>query len=75
MPAGWATLLSGNRMVGQRSQNYTQIDGGVGPANIADIVRAGADTFVAGWAVFNADSYADAIGAMRRALADVHAVP
>jgi ribulose-phosphate 3-epimerase len=32
-----------------------EIDGGVGPANIADIARAGADTFVAGSAIFKAN--------------------
>jgi len=48
-----------------------EIDGGVGPANIESIARAGADTFVAGSAIFNADSYEGAIGAMRSALATV----
>lgn len=48
-----------------------EIDGGVTPANIADIARAGADTFVAGSAIFGADSYASAINIMRDALAGV----
>ena len=42
-----------------------EIDGGVGPGNIADIARGGADTFVAGSAVFNQPSYEAAIKAMR----------
>ena len=42
-----------------------EIDGGVTPGNIADIARAGADTFVAGSAVFNQPSYEAAIKAMR----------
>ncbi|MBB3167265.1 ribulose-phosphate 3-epimerase [Simiduia aestuariiviva] len=48
-----------------------EIDGGVTPANIADIARAGADTFVAGSAIFGAESYKSAIDAMRAALADL----
>ncbi|UTA48598.1 ribulose-phosphate 3-epimerase [Simiduia sp. 21SJ11W-1] len=47
-----------------------EIDGGVTPANIAEIARAGADTFVAGSAIFGAQSYKSAIDAMREALAD-----
>ena len=42
-----------------------EIDGGVGPGNIAEIARAGADTFVAGSAIFNQPSYQAAIAAMR----------
>lgn len=42
-----------------------QIDGGVGLANIADLARAGADTFVAGSAVFSELERNDRIGALR----------
>ena len=45
-----------------------EVDGGVTSDNIAEIARAGADTFVAGSAIFNADNYAAAITAMRDAL-------
>ena len=54
-----------------------EIDGGVGPANIAEVARAGVDTFVAGSAVFGAgkDSdpqrYNSVIAAMRAELAKV----
>ena len=48
-----------------------EIDGGVGPGNIADIARAGADTFVAGSAIFNQPSYEAAIKAMRLELEGV----
>lgn len=48
-----------------------EIDGGVKVDNIAEIAAAGADTFVAGSAIFNADSYADVIAAMRERLATV----
>jgi ribulose-phosphate 3-epimerase len=46
-----------------------EIDGGVGPANIGEIAAAGADTFVAGSAIFNQPDYAAVIGDMRAALA------
>ena len=45
-----------------------EVDGGVSPANIAEIAGAGADTFVAGSAIFNQPSYEDVIAEMRRAL-------
>jgi ribulose-phosphate 3-epimerase len=54
-----------------------EIDGGVGPANILEVARAGVDTFVAGSAVFGAakDSdpqrYNSIIAAMRAELAKV----
>ncbi|MEQ8262142.1 ribulose-phosphate 3-epimerase [Pseudohaliea sp.] len=46
-----------------------EIDGGVGPKNIGEIAAAGADTFVAGSAIFNQPDYAAVIGDMRAALA------
>jgi ribulose-phosphate 3-epimerase len=42
-----------------------EIDGGVKADNIAEIARAGADTFVAGSAIFNAPDYAGVIAQMR----------
>ena len=48
-----------------------EIDGGVTPKNIAQIAAAGADTFVAGSAIFNAPDYAEVIAAMREQLASV----
>ena len=48
-----------------------EVDGGVGPDNIAAIARAGADTFVAGSAIFNQPSYEAAITKMRSALEGV----
>ena len=46
-----------------------QIDGGVKVDNIVEIAAAGADTFVAGSAIFGSDDYAAVIAAMRKALA------
>jgi ribulose-phosphate 3-epimerase len=46
-----------------------EIDGGVGPGNIRAIAEAGADTFVAGSAIFGAPDYAAVIAGMRAELA------
>ncbi len=48
-----------------------EIDGGVKVDNIAAIARAGADTFVAGSAIFGTPDYKATIAAMRAALAVV----
>ncbi|MDO8863885.1 ribulose-phosphate 3-epimerase [Haliea sp. E1-2-M8] len=48
-----------------------EVDGGVSAKNIADVAAAGADTFVAGSAIFNQPDYAAVITEMRRALAGV----
>lgn len=45
-----------------------EIDGGVKVDNIGDIAAAGADTFVAGSAIFGSDDYAATIAAMRSAM-------
>jgi ribulose-phosphate 3-epimerase len=46
-----------------------EIDGGVKVDNIREIAKAGADTFVAGSAIFGTDDYAATIAAMREELA------
>ena len=46
-----------------------EVDGGIKPDNIARAAAAGADTFVAGSAIFGAQDYGAVIGAMRAALA------
>jgi len=48
-----------------------EVDGGVSSKNIAEIAHAGADTFVAGSAIFNQPDYAAVITDMRSALAQV----
>ncbi|MBT6781122.1 MAG: ribulose-phosphate 3-epimerase [Porticoccaceae bacterium] len=48
-----------------------EIDGGVGVANIAEIAAAGADTFVAGSAIFSQPDYAEVIRQLRAELAKV----
>jgi ribulose-phosphate 3-epimerase len=46
-----------------------EIDGGVKTSNIGEIAQAGADTFVAGSAIFGQKDYAATIAAMRAELA------
>ena len=46
-----------------------EVDGGVGPANIRQAAEAGADTFVAGSAIFSKPDYAEVIKTMRDELA------
>ena len=50
---------------------WLEVDGGVKTDNITEIARAGADTFVAGSAIFSAKDYKTTIGQMRSELAKV----
>ena len=50
---------------------WLEVDGGIKIDNIADAARAGADTFVAGSAIFGSKDYAATIRAMRERLAMV----
>lgn len=49
------------------------VDGGINPNNIGEIAAAGADTFIAGSAIFGTDDYAATIKSMHEAIAN-HAV-
>ncbi|HEU0289578.1 MAG TPA: ribulose-phosphate 3-epimerase [Burkholderiales bacterium] len=48
---------------------WLEVDGGVKVENIAEIARAGADTFVAGSAIFSTKDYKATVAAMRAELA------
>ena len=48
-----------------------EVDGGVTVDNIAEVAAAGADTFVAGSAIFNTDDYRQTISEMRQRLASL----
>jgi ribulose-phosphate 3-epimerase len=48
-----------------------EVDGGVKPDNIGEIAAAGADTFVAGSAIFGQPDYADVVARMKAAVAAV----
>ena len=52
---------------------WLEVDGGVKTENIADIANAGADTFVAGSAIFGQPDYLATVNAMRAELAKVRA--
>jgi len=50
---------------------WLEVDGGVKTENIAEVARAGADTFVSGSAIFGAKDYAATLRDMRARLAAV----
>jgi ribulose-phosphate 3-epimerase len=52
-----------------------EVDGGVKADNIGSIARAGADTFVAGSAIFGAKDYRATIAAMRAAVDQARSAP
>ena len=54
------------------SQVWLQVDGGIGESTIAQAAEAGADTFVAGSAVFGAEDPGAAIRALRSVAASAH---
>ncbi len=63
-------LRAVRRMIDERGlATRLQIDGGVKVDNIAEIAAAGADTFVAGSAIFNAPDYAAVIRDLKAQLA------
>lgn len=49
-----------------------EVDGGVSPTNISEVAAAGADTFVAGSAIFNQRDYQGVIEKMRLELEAAH---
>ncbi len=68
-----AAALTKLRSVRERVRNsgrdvWLEVDGGVKVDNIAEIARAGADTFVAGSAIFGTKDYKATITAMRAEL-------
>ena len=56
------------RIEALKKQIWLEVDGGVKTDNIAEIARAGADTFVAGSAIFGSKDYAATIHEMRKRL-------
>ena len=67
IPAALDKLREARRMIDSSGYEIRlEIDGGVKVANIGDIAAAGADTFVAGSAIFGSDDYAATIAAMRK---------
>lgn len=72
IPEALNKLRAARQIIDDSGQDIRlEIDGGVKIDNIAEIAQAGADTFVAGSAIFNTDDYAATIAAMREQLAGV----
>lgn len=70
IPASLQKLASVKARIQQSGRPVRlEIDGGVKVDNIRAIAEAGADTFVAGSAIFNQPNYAEVITAMRAELA------
>ncbi len=70
IPGALAKLREARRRIEATGRDiWLEVDGGVKVDNIADIARAGADTFVAGSAIFSTPDYPATIAAMRAELA------
>ena len=70
IPSSLEKLRVVRKMIDDKNLNTRlEIDGGVKTDNIRDIASAGADTFVAGSAIFNTDNYKSTIDIMRSELA------
>ncbi len=67
IPSALDKLRQARRMIDDSGfEIRLEIDGGVKVDNIGEIAAAGADTFVAGSAIFGSDDYAKTIAAMKR---------
>ncbi len=66
IPSALAKLRQARRIIEDSGRDIRlEIDGGVKVDNIGEIAAAGADTFVAGSAIFGSDDYAATIAAMK----------
>lgn len=69
IPSALDKIAAVRRRIEDSGRNIRlEVDGGVKIDNIAEIARAGADTFVAGSAIFGAPDYGEVIRAMRARL-------
>ena len=72
IPSALRKIEEARRLIDESGRSIRlEVDGGVKVDNIGDVARAGADTFVAGSAIFGSGDYASTITAMRRELAGV----
>ena len=72
IPGALAKLRAVRERIAKSGRDlWLEVDGGVTTDNIAEIARAGADTFVAGSAIFGAKDYKATIAQMRGELAKV----
>jgi ribulose-phosphate 3-epimerase len=71
IPAALEKLRDARKLIDDSGLDIRlEIDGGVKVDNIGDIAAAGADTFVAGSAIFGSDDYAVTIAAMKKKIAE-----
>ena len=71
IPQSLGKVAEARRRIDESGRDvWLEVDGGVKAGNIAEIAAAGADTFVAGSAIFGAGDYACAIRDMRQALGE-----
>lgn len=72
IPSTLDKLREARRLIDESGYDIRlEVDGGVSEKNIAEIAAAGADTFVAGSAIFNKPDYRAVIDQMRAELAGV----
>ncbi|MBU2863901.1 ribulose-phosphate 3-epimerase [Reinekea forsetii] len=72
LPSALDKLKVARKLIDQSGRDIRlEVDGGVKIDNIREIAEAGADSFVAGSAIFNTDDYQATISAMRAELAQV----
>jgi ribulose-phosphate 3-epimerase len=75
IPSTHKKLKQARAMIEQSGRDIRlEIDGGVKIDNIAEIAASGADTFVAGSAIFGADDYRNTIDLMKSEIASLNAV-
>jgi len=69
LPATFEKLKQARQLIDSSAHDIRlEVDGGVGVNNIAEIAAAGADTFVAGSAIFSQPDYGQVISEMREQL-------
>jgi ribulose-phosphate 3-epimerase len=72
IPATLGKLREARKLIEASGYNLRlEIDGGVKTSNIREIAQAGADTFVAGSAIFSTPDYKATIATLRAELAKV----
>lgn len=72
IPHALKKIEAARKMIDASGRNIMlEVDGGIHTNNIADVARAGADTFVSGSAIFGHPDYHAIIAEMRKQLASV----
>ena len=65
-------ISASRRLISESGRDIRlEVDGGVKIDNIAEIASAGADTFVAGSAIFGSENYQETISSMRKEISSI----